>query len=222
VRELLAGPKRYTELAQALPGIPTNVLASRLRELDEAGLVERELQDGAATSVVYVLTPYGLELEGPLIGLGMWGAKSLGPPRPGDSFSLGALQVALRGTFDPNAAGGRELVAEIDLGHGRLNVHVHDGQVTFPRDLPSAPHLVLDTAPEVFAEMFRGLTDVDDAVASGRARRSGSKQDARRFFRIFHLPAGGAHSVVTNKPDLAASRPWNLARDADRRRGQST
>ena len=80
VRELLAGPKRYTELAQGLPGIPSNILSSRLREMEDGGIVERALEPRPSTSVVYTLTAYGQELEGPMTALGLWGVKSLPPP----------------------------------------------------------------------------------------------------------------------------------------------
>jgi len=188
VRELLAGPRRYTELAQALPGIPSNVLSSRLRELEEADLVHRSLQARPSTAVVYALTPYGRELEEPVVRLGMWGAKSLGKPKRGDSFSVAALSVALRGVFDPTATRGRKLVTELRFDHSRLHVVVDDGQVAFPAEPPPDPDLVLSTPPDVFAELFAGYTDVDAALAADRVRIDGSTRDARRFFEIFHLP----------------------------------
>src|SRR4029450_734908 len=78
VRDLLTGPKRFTDLEEGLPGIPTNVLTSRLRELEDAGIVQRRVQSRPAGGVVYELTDYGKELEQPLLALGGWGAKSLG------------------------------------------------------------------------------------------------------------------------------------------------
>ena len=85
VRELLAGPKRYTELAQGLPGIPSNMLSSRLREMEDGGVVERALEPRPSASVVYTLTAYGQELEGPMTALGLWGVKSLAPPTSDDT-----------------------------------------------------------------------------------------------------------------------------------------
>jgi DNA-binding HxlR family transcriptional regulator len=188
VRELLLGPKRYTELAQALPGIPTNVLSSRLRELEDADLVQRALQDRPSTAVVYELTPYGLDLEEPVISLGLWGARSLARPTASDRFSVGALTLALRGVFDPDAAQGHDLDAEVRFDHGCVRVVVEDGTVAFPAEPAAEPDLVLATSPDVFAEIFGGYTDIDAAVASGRVRIEGTKKDARRFFEIFALP----------------------------------
>lgn len=192
VRELLTGPKRYTELAQGLPGIPTNVLSSRLRDLEDAGLVQRELQARPSTSVAYTLTPYGLELEEPVERLGLWGAKSLGKPTSRDTFSMAALSIALRATFNSDAAQRPDLLVEIRFEHQRLHVHIRDGRLTFPPQPPDEPHLVLTTAPNVFAELFGGYIDVDSAISSGRLRLHGPKRDARRFFRLFHLPSAAA------------------------------
>jgi len=188
VRELLTGPKRYTELQHGLPGIPTNILSSRLRELEEAGLVERSLL-AHSSSVVYGLTGYGLELEGAVIRLGVWGSKSLGRPSEDASFSVSALALAMRGAFDPTKATGRDLLLEIRLGdEPPLVVMVSDGRVSFPSE-PSSSPIVLETAPEVVSELLVGSLDLRGAVASGRAKVDGSIREATRFLEVFRLPA---------------------------------
>jgi DNA-binding HxlR family transcriptional regulator len=188
VRELLVGPKRYSELEEGLPGIPTNILSSRLRELEDNGLVERVLQPRPSRSVGYALTPYGLELWDPMIRLGLWGAKSLGKPGAGDTFSIASLAVALRGTFDADAIPDRDLLYEVRLAGRRLHVLVRDREVSFPSEPSTPPDLLLETTPQVFSELFAGYTEIDAAVAAGRARVEGSKREARRFFKLFHLP----------------------------------
>jgi DNA-binding HxlR family transcriptional regulator len=192
VRELMVGPRRYSEIEEGLPGIPTNVLSARLRELEDNGLVERVLQARPSRAVVYALTPYGLELWDPMSRLGLWGAKTLGKPRPGDSFSSASLELALRATFDADAARNSDMLFEIRLAERRLYVHVRDRAVSFPSEPTSPPDLVLETTPEVFAELFAGYTDIDAAVGSGRARVDGPRRDGRRFFKLFHLPADAA------------------------------
>jgi DNA-binding HxlR family transcriptional regulator len=188
VRELLTGPKRYTELQHGLPGIPTNILSSRLRELEEAGLVERSLL-AHSSSVVYGLTAYGLDLEEAVVRLGVWGSKSLGRPGEDAQFSLSALALALRGAFDPSKAMGLHFLLEIRLGdEPPLVVMVSDGGVSFPAAPPSRP-IVLETAPEVVSELLVGSLDLSAAVASGRARVDGSIREATRFFELFRLPA---------------------------------
>jgi DNA-binding HxlR family transcriptional regulator len=189
VRDLLTGPKRFSELEQGLPGIATNVLSSRLRELEEAGLVRRSLLAPASSSVVYGLTPYGLELEGPVVHLGLWGSKSLGKPGEDDFFSPSALAIALRGAFRPDKAIGDDLAVEIRFGGRQVHVSVSNGQVSFPAEPSSEAHVVLETAPEVLAELLAGSVKIDSAITSGRAELEGPKREARRFFEIFRLPA---------------------------------
>ena len=192
VRELLAGPKRYTELAHGLPGIPSNILSSRLREMEDGGIVERALEPRPSTSVVYTLTAYGQELEGPLTALGLWGVKSLPPPTTDDTYSTSALALALKSVFDAEQAANRDLLADIRLGDQHLYVAVGDGQVCFPRQPPADPDLVVTASPAVFSELFAGHLDIDAAVETGAAIVDGSRPDARRFFKIFHMPRPAA------------------------------
>src|SRR5688572_3869489 len=77
VRDLLVSPKRYTDLREGLPRIPTNILSVRLKELEDAGVVRRRVLPRPSGSVVYALTDYGTELEDIVLALGRWGAKSL-------------------------------------------------------------------------------------------------------------------------------------------------
>jgi DNA-binding HxlR family transcriptional regulator/putative sterol carrier protein len=187
VRELLAGPKRYTELAQGLPGIPSNILSSRLREMEDGGIVERTLEPRPSTSVVYTLTAYGQELEGPMTALGRWGVKSLAPPTGDATYSSSALALALKSVFDTEPAGDRRLVADIRLGDQRLHVVVGDGSVCFPRQPPADPDFVVTATPAVFSELLAGNLDISAALDTGAATVDGSRREAHRFFKIFHM-----------------------------------
>src|SRR5438046_9999677 len=80
VRELLHGPKRYTDLAQGLPGIGTNILAARLRDLEARGVVGKRRLPPPAASTVYELTEYGAGLNEALYALHRCVARRLGPP----------------------------------------------------------------------------------------------------------------------------------------------
>ena len=83
IRELMHGPKRYTDLVEGLPGIGTNILATRLRDLEQADVVARRTLPPPAASKVYELTDYGRALRPAMRELALWGARSLGPPNPG-------------------------------------------------------------------------------------------------------------------------------------------
>jgi DNA-binding HxlR family transcriptional regulator len=107
VRELMPGPKRYTDLAEHLPGIGTNILASRLRDLEAAGIVEKRTLPPPAASRVYQLTTYGHELRPVMRELALWGARSLGPPTDADELFPGWLENALGTLLAPFAPPGR-------------------------------------------------------------------------------------------------------------------
>ncbi len=107
VRELMHGPKRYTDLADHLPGIGTNILAARLRALEECGLVAKRRLPPPAASQVYELTEYGQSLRTVMRELALWGARSLGPPTAGDELFPGWLENALDTILAPVAPSGR-------------------------------------------------------------------------------------------------------------------
>lgn len=104
VRELFSGPKRYTDLAEHLPGIGTNILADRLKELEAAGLVEKRKLPPPAASSVYELTEAGHALRPVLHELARFGAKYMGPP-PADALEEGWLLGALDLAVSPLAGG---------------------------------------------------------------------------------------------------------------------
>jgi DNA-binding HxlR family transcriptional regulator len=107
VLELMQGPKRYTDLADALPGIGTNILADRLRDLEAGGIVSRRKLPPPAASRVYELTEYGQALRPAIRELALWGARSLGPPTDEDELFPGWLANALDTVVAPIAPRGR-------------------------------------------------------------------------------------------------------------------
>jgi DNA-binding HxlR family transcriptional regulator len=107
VLELMGGPKRYTDLADNLSGIGTNILASRLRDLEAAGVITKRKLPPPAASRVYELTDYGRELRPVIRELGLWGARSLGPPTAEDDLFPGWLANAVDTVLAPLAPAGR-------------------------------------------------------------------------------------------------------------------
>jgi DNA-binding HxlR family transcriptional regulator len=133
VRELLKGPYRYSDLAANLPGIGTNVLATRLRELEAAGVVQRRKLPPPAASTVYELTEYGSGLEEVIHALGRWGARTLGLPQRQDDldheWGLNAFPALLyperaRGVTGTYVMRIDEDVFTVRLLHGRLAVEL--------------------------------------------------------------------------------------------------
>jgi DNA-binding HxlR family transcriptional regulator len=107
IRELMHGPKRYTDLVDHLPGIGTNILAARLRDLEGHGIVTRRTLPPPAASKVYELTDYGRELRPAMRELALWGARSLGPPTDEDELFEGWLANAMDNVLAPLAPPGR-------------------------------------------------------------------------------------------------------------------
>jgi DNA-binding HxlR family transcriptional regulator len=95
IRELMHGPKRYTDLVDRLHGIGTNILAARLRDLEDNGVVARRTLPPPAASKVYELTDYGRGLRPAMRELALWGARSLGPPSDKDELFDGWLANAM-------------------------------------------------------------------------------------------------------------------------------
>lgn len=132
VRDLLVGPRRYTDLKQGLPRIPTNILSTRLKELQEGGVVRRVplLNCG----LVYELTPYGKTLEPIVLALGRWGFHAMGDPGPDDTITADSLTMALRTAFQADAA--VDAAYELQVGDVALHVRVRDGALTVTRLVP--------------------------------------------------------------------------------------
>jgi DNA-binding HxlR family transcriptional regulator len=104
VRDLLKGPKRYSDLLAGLPGLGSNILAARLKELEEGAIIRKTKLPPPANVVVYELTEYGAELKPVLHELAHWGARSLGPPLRADVVEPGWLAGALRIALPPTTA----------------------------------------------------------------------------------------------------------------------
>lgn len=135
VRDLLVGPRRYTDLKQGLPRIPTNILSTRLKELQEGGVVRRVplLNCG----LVYELTPYGRSFEPIMLALGRWGFQAMGDPEEGDVVTPDSLTMALRTAFQPDAAEDAEY--ELHMGDVALRASVRDGVLSVAQLAPPAP-----------------------------------------------------------------------------------
>ena len=106
VRELMRGPKRYTDLAETL-GIGTNILAARLKDLEAGGIVVKRTLPPPAASRVYELTDYGRGLKSAIRELAVWGARSLGPPTDPTELFPGWLENAIDSVLGPIAPPGR-------------------------------------------------------------------------------------------------------------------
>jgi DNA-binding HxlR family transcriptional regulator len=152
VRELLLGPKRFTDLRAGLPNASPNVLAQRLRELERAGIVRRRKLAPPAASRVYELTEWGEELEAVIISLGRWGARSPSKPRDAE-LGVDSLILSLRTMFDPGAAEGLEAVYELRFGEDRFRAVVRDGRFEVERGSVERPDATIEGDPATLASL---------------------------------------------------------------------
>jgi DNA-binding HxlR family transcriptional regulator len=185
VRELLRGPKRYTDLAAGLPGIGTNVLATRLRELEAAGLVTRRRLPPPAASTVYELTEYGAGLEEVLYSVARWGARSLGLPRDDEDLAPDWGVNAFPALFYPERARGLTATYALRVGDDAFTVRIDDGRLhaEVGADADADADLAMDMA--TFYELASGDLPVAEALVDGRLRAKGDPDAPARFFEVF-------------------------------------
>lgn len=187
VRELLLGPKRFTDLRRGLPNASPNILSERLRELEQAGVVHRRKLPPPAAVQVYELTEWGAELEPIVTRLGAWGARS---PRPPEHREIGpdSIVLALRSLFDPEAAAGLAASYELRLGEERFHVDVAGDELELGRGAAVEPAAAIETDPGTLAALLTSQLPLEDALQSGAAHIEGSRRETRRFLSLFPMP----------------------------------
>ncbi len=183
VRELLLGPKRYTDLARGLPGSSPTVLSQRLRDLEAAGLVTRSAAGPPVGGHVYALTPRGRDLEDVLLALGRWGSRT--EQTSAGALGTDALVLALRTTADPARLAGWsarvELRVEDGAGPDRIVLTVDGGRLTAVRGAADRPDAVLAGPASALRPVVFGRRALDDALAAGDLRVEGEGSVVRRL-----------------------------------------
>lgn len=182
VRELVLGPKRFTDLRGGLRGASPNVLSQRLRELEAAGVVCRR----AAGAATYELTEWGAELHPILLQLGRWGAGS--PVRPKGELSVDALLVALEATFLPEQAAEGRVTYELRLGEERFAAALDRGALSITRGAPRSADATITADAATLRAVAFGDRRLAEATAEGSIELAGDTAAARRFFRCFARP----------------------------------
>jgi DNA-binding HxlR family transcriptional regulator len=188
VRELLLGPRRYGDLLAASPGIGTNLLADRLREMEAQGLVERATLPPPAGSTVYRLTETGAELETVVRAIGRWGGRFMGRRRPEEHLSPGAYFVALRERFRPDLAGGLHEAYEFRVDGRVFEVRVDDRTCTTSEGSANRPIAVFTMGIEALNQVFLGQVTAAQAIAGGNVQVVGDADALTRFQEVFPAP----------------------------------
>ncbi len=189
VRELLLGPKRFTDLQDGLPGAGSKVLVQRLRELETAGVVRRRTLPPPASSQVYELTEWGAQLDAIVVALGRWGGAA---PRPSaDPVGADSVMIRLRSFFSPQPDRTWTATYEMRLGRYRFTIRVADGHlVEMSRGEPhDRPDTIVDTDPETLNRILGGDRAPTRAIKDGRLTITGDKQAGQRLFDAVRIQA---------------------------------
>jgi DNA-binding HxlR family transcriptional regulator len=189
LRDLLLGPLRFGELAEGLPGIGTNTLAARLKDLEGSDVVRRDLLPLPDRGTVYELTLYGRELEPILMGLGRWGTKSMGR-LPADVATRSRWLVAGMLAFHDEARRvARPTTWELRLTDGAFTVRANGTNLTVTAGAPDDSDLVITTEDEHLHRLLTHRLDPAEAVATGAVTVEGNVSELSRLLELFSFPA---------------------------------
>ncbi|MEV4475202.1 helix-turn-helix domain-containing protein [Nonomuraea sp. NPDC049504] len=185
VRELLLGPKRFTDLQTGLPGVSTDILTQRLRELAAAGVVRRRRLARPAASWVYELTRWGAELGPIVVSLARWGGRSPGL-RPDAPIGVDSVLLSLEALFDARAAEGFAATLGLRVGEDDFTVTVADGRIAVSRGEPDDPDATLATDLDTLLALLRTDRPLDELLDGGTAK--GDRGLIERWRALFPLP----------------------------------
>ncbi len=178
VRDLLLGPRRFTDLARSLHGITPNLLSKRLALLEEHRVIER-VRDASA-SRAYALTERGRSLEGVILGLGAFGAQFMAKPNPDDRLDPRAAMLALKRRFRGSKSSG---VLALSIDEDNFGVHFGGSGIRVHDAHPPEPDVVLSGPAHAWFPLLSKRTSLRALEAEGRLSRSGSARVAAAFVR---------------------------------------
>ena len=184
VRDLLLGPKRFTDLLKGLPGASPDVLTQRLRDLGDAGVVQRRRLGPPAGTWVYELTPWGTDLETIVVGLARW---AHGSPQMRYDLPLGtdSVMLSVKTLFDGHAAGDLDAKIALMLNDEPFWIRINDGKLSMARGDIAHPDVTIETDTATLVSVLQTDRTIDDAVAVDEFRLTGNRGVVDRFFETF-------------------------------------
>jgi DNA-binding HxlR family transcriptional regulator len=190
IRELFAGPRRFKDLMDGLPGISTNLLSERLKSLEQQEILHRRVLPPPAGSTVYDLTAIGRALEGSLLELGKWGSQFVPASMEGAALlHLGSYALTLKTFFSPEQAQGIDETYQIHIGNEVLQARVKAGELQVQQGEAQKADVVFHTDMQSYLGLLTGQLKPDQAVEQGLIRIEGDPGALRRFLNICGLPA---------------------------------
>lgn len=189
IRELIAGPRRFKDLLDGLPGISTNLLTERLKELEENRLLRRRVLPPPAGSTVYELTATGQALEKTLLELGKWGRQFVPASMTGvHVLHVGSYALTPKTFFRPELAQGLNATYALHIGDEVQQIHIADGAITVYQGEPPCANVALYAEVPVYLGLLLGQLDLDTALAGGLIGVTGDLDILRQFFEICRVP----------------------------------
>ena len=186
IRELIFGPKRFTDLRSDLPGIAATVLTQRLEDLEAAGILGRRILPPPGRVQVYELTPWGAGLEPAFRALGRWAAGNPGLlPGP---MSAASVMLSMRTMFSPEAAWDFEGQIQMHLNRHTFTAEVRNGMLTVEPGPAAAPDATITTTPDTLAAILYGGHLLEVAMATEEALVVGDVAKLGRYMCFFPLP----------------------------------
>jgi len=191
VRELLLGPKRFTDLRDGLPNAGPNVLTQRLRELEQAAIVRRRKLPPPSAAWIYELTAWGRELKPIVISLGTWALHS--PSFPEEApVGTDSVILALGTFFDAEAAGDLTAGYELRLGENAFSVGIADGAIEVDRGACEDADAIVATDAATLSAVIWGRRELADALRAGDLTVEGDERALTRFLELFPRPQPAA------------------------------
>ena len=193
VRELVLGPKRFTDLRTGLLGVSTDVLSQRLRQLEQAGVLRPVTLPPPGATRAYELTDRGRELEPVLHALGRWGSREPFPATDRE-MTVDAFAVALSTVFDSARARDLDATLALVLDGDRLVAEVHDGLLRVRRGQAEHPQVRIESSVAALREVLWHGRPLTEAEADGSMTVAGLRSVARRFLSLFPRPVPASAS----------------------------
>jgi DNA-binding HxlR family transcriptional regulator len=187
MRELMMGPRRFSDLRASLKGLSANVLTQKLEALEAGRVLRREKLPPPAKARAYALTSWGLEAEPILLALGRWGVRSPGhdPTLP---FSPVALMLSFRAKFDPAAAKNLDVTMAFTLDGEPFTVAVKAGRLTTARGHPEIPTARISASPPAIAALVYGKVPLATLEGQGALTLWGDGKGLTRFAALYRMP----------------------------------
>ena len=184
VRELVLGPKRFTDLMKGLPNASPNVISERLRELERAGVVKRDKLPPPASSRIYDLTDWGSELEEVVNSLGRWAGRSPSLPQEAP-IGADSVVLALKARFGSDAAEQLRATYELRFGEDRFHIAASRDPIEVARGGADHPDATIDSDPGTLFTVLSNGRSLADAQDTGDVRIDGDTDAVKRLVRLF-------------------------------------